>query len=559
MSGGRSGFGCEAEVEAAVARRYQIQRRLGKGAYGVVWKAAERASGASVAVKKIFDAFRNRTDAQRTFREVAFLQEFGSHPNIVRLLDVVRAQNDRDLYLVFESMETDLQAVLRKGGLLKDIHRRYILCQLLRATKFLHSGGVIHRDQKPSNVLLDADCFVKLCDFGLARSLGQIQADEGGPPLTEYVATRWYRAPEILLASRRYTEGVDMWSLGCILGEMLLGKPLFPGSSTLNQIEQILRVVAPSSPEDVGAFHSDYSASIISRMGGQQRVSFEELLPASTPPEALDLLKRLLVFNPEKRLTAEEALQHPYVQRFHCPAKEPALRSNVILPLDDNVQLSVAEYRNKLYEMILEKKAQRRQRQRQEETLPAAPPPEARAHCEPEPAQGPFPPQASPGPLGATVPCAAAPRRTSEASSPGPRPKISSAAAQGSLAPSHLARNRSAPLHPQPQQPQEAAASFSRRPRRQGSCPQTSATGTAAAAGGMLPPHSLMPWETNERSLPPPATVTICPCPPSGSSPSSDEEGALAQQGCRCRRGEPEELRAPQPRSAATASLSEAL
>ncbi|XP_070604813.1 mitogen-activated protein kinase 15 [Erythrolamprus reginae] len=196
-----------AEVEEPVARRYEIKRRLGKGAYGIVWKATDRRTGASVAVKKIFDAFRNRTDAQRTFREILFLQEFGGHPNIIQLLNVIRAQNDKDIYLVFESMETDLHAVIKKGNLLKDIHKCYILYQLLKATKFIHSGNVIHRDQKPSNILLDRDCFVKLCDFGLARSLGQIEKEEGNPALTEYVATRWYRAPEILLASK----WCDLW------------------------------------------------------------------------------------------------------------------------------------------------------------------------------------------------------------------------------------------------------------------------------------------------------------------------------------------------------------
>ncbi|NXJ58036.1 MK15 kinase, partial [Spizaetus tyrannus] len=325
-------------------------------AYGIVWKAIDRRTGEIVAVKKIFDAFRNRTDAQRTFREIMFLQEFGEHPNIIKLLDVIRAQNNKDIYLIFESMETDLHAVIKKGNLLKDIHKCYILYQLLKATKFIHSGNVIHRDQKPSNILLDADCFVKLCDFGLARSLCQMNEDQGNPVLTEYVATRWYRAPEILLSSRSYTKGVDMWSIGCILGELLLGKPLFPGTSTVNQIEQILRVIPAPSPEDILAMQSDYRASVINRMSFRQRVTFEEILPSSTPLPALDLLKKLLVFNPDKRLTAEEALQHPYVKRFHCPAREPSLDYDVILPLADDIQLSVAEYRNKLYEMILEKK-----------------------------------------------------------------------------------------------------------------------------------------------------------------------------------------------------------
>ncbi|NXU63841.1 MK15 kinase, partial [Horornis vulcanius] len=331
-------------------------------AYGIVWKATDRKTGETVAVKKIFDAFRDRTDAQRTFREIMFLQEFGEHPNIIKLLDVIQAENDKDIYLIFESMETDLHAVIKKGNLLKDIQKCYILYQLLKATKFIHSGNVIHRDQKPSNVLLDAECCVKLCDFGLARSLCQLGEDQPSPVLTEYVATRWYRAPEILLASRNYTKGVDMWSIGCILGEMLLGKPLFPGTSTMNQIEQILRVIPAPSPEGrtllrgkvskEGSLHHFFLTS-------RQRVAFEEIFPSSTPLPALDLLKKLLVFNPDKRLTAEEALQHPYVSRFHCPSREPSLDFDVILPLGDDVQLSVAEYRNKLYEIILEKKSKR--------------------------------------------------------------------------------------------------------------------------------------------------------------------------------------------------------
>ncbi|TKS88418.1 Mitogen-activated protein kinase 15 [Collichthys lucidus] len=344
------------EVEEHISMKYEIKKRLGKGAYGIVWKAVDRQTGEIVAVKKIFDAFRNRTDAQRTFREIMFLQEFGDHPNIVKLLNVIRAQNDKDIYLIFEFMDTDLHAVIKKGTLLKDIHKRYVMYQLLKGVKYLHSGNVIHRDQKPSNVLLDTDCVVKLCDFGLARSLNQIQEDSGNPALTEYVATRWYRAPEILLGSTRYTKGVDMWSLGCILGEMLLGKALFPGTSTINQIEKIMSAIPHPSPEDVLAIKSEYGSSVIQRMLLKPQVPLEDLLQPSVPPDALDLLRGLLVFNPDKRLTAEEALQHPYVARFHSPAKEPALNYDVVLPVDDDVQLSVVQYRNKLYEMMLEKR-----------------------------------------------------------------------------------------------------------------------------------------------------------------------------------------------------------
>ncbi|XP_061521382.1 mitogen-activated protein kinase 15 [Phycodurus eques] len=345
------------EVEEHISTKYEIRKRLGKGAYGIVWKAVDRQTGEIVAVKKIFDAFKNKTDAQRTFREVIFLQEFGDHPNVVKLQNIIRAQNDKDIYLVFEYMDSDLHAVIKKGTLLTDIHKRYVMYQLLKAVKYLHSGNVIHRDQKPSNVLVDSDCVVKLCDFGLARSLNQEQEDSGNPALTEYVATRWYRAPEILLGSTRYTKGVDMWSLGCILGEMLLGEALFPGTSTINQLEQIMSAIPHPCPEDVLAIKSEIGSSVVRRMLRRPPMPLEDSLPSSVPPDALDLLKGLLVFNPDKRPTAEKALQHPYVARFHNPDKEPSLNGDVVLPLDDNVQFSVEQYRNKLYEMIREKKS----------------------------------------------------------------------------------------------------------------------------------------------------------------------------------------------------------
>ncbi|XP_052776856.1 mitogen-activated protein kinase 15-like isoform X2 [Mya arenaria] len=354
------------EVEPHITKKYEIKKRLGKGAYGIVWKAIDRRTGEVVAVKKIFDAFRNQTDAQRTFREIMFLQDFGDHPNIIKLHNVIKAENDKDIYLVFEFMETDLHNVIKRGNILKDVHKRYIMYQLFRATKYLHSGNVIHRDQKPSNILLDSECMVKVCDFGLARSLTQISidAETGDPNLTEYVATRWYRAPEILLASHRYTKGVDMWSLGCILAEMLIGKPLFPGSSTINQIEKIMATIPRPSKEDIASIKSAYGSSVLDKAALKAKKTMEEMM-GDAPKDAIDLCRKLLHFNPDKRITADEALRHPYVGRFHNPKEEISLNYDVVPPLSDDTQLSVDEYRTKLYEMIMQKKADRR-RKRQE-------------------------------------------------------------------------------------------------------------------------------------------------------------------------------------------------
>ncbi|XP_028708924.2 mitogen-activated protein kinase 15 isoform X5 [Macaca mulatta] len=326
-------------------------------AYGIVWKAVDRRTGEVVAIKKIFDAFRDKTDAQRTFREIMLLQEFGDHPNIISLLDVIRAENDRDIYLVFEFMDTDLNAVIRKGGLLQDVHVRSIFYQLLQATRFLHSGHVVHRDQKPSNVLLDANCTVKLCDFGLARSLGDLPEGPEDQALTEYVATRWYRAPEVLLSSHRYTLGVDMWSLGCILGEMLRGRPLFPGTSTLHQLELILETIPPPSKEDLLALGSGCRTSVLHRLGS----------------------------------------------RFHCPSDEWARKVHVQLRAREGVQLSAPEYRSRVYQMILECKGSNGTSR--EKGLEGVSPSQAHLHkprADPQlpsgtPVQGPRPrPQSSP-------------------------------------------------------------------------------------------------------------------------------------------------------------------
>eukprot|EP00127_Corallochytrium_limacisporum_P001439 Clim_evm1s56 gene=Clim_evmTU1s56 len=346
------------EIDKTILRKYDIKQKLGKGAYGIVWKATDRRTGETVAVKKIFDAFQNATDSQRTFREIMFLWEFNDHENIIKLLNVIRAENDRDIYLVFEYMDTDLHAVIR-ANILEDVHKRYIVYQMLKCLKYMHSGNVVHRDMKPSNILLNGDCLVKAADFGLARSLRDTNITNGNPALTDYVATRWYRAPEILLGSTRYTKGVDIWSVGCILGEILGGKPTFPGQSTLNQVDKIIETIGPPTKEDIDAIQSPLAATMMQKMNMRQKTDFSQLYPHA-PPDAIDLLRRLLHFNPDKRITAEQALQHPYLSRFHNPADEPVMNHEVVISLDDNVKLSIQEYRNKLYEDIMRRKAEMR-------------------------------------------------------------------------------------------------------------------------------------------------------------------------------------------------------
>ena len=216
-------------IDKQVLKRYEVLKKLGKGAYAVVFKAVDKKSRQTVAIKKIFGAFHNATDAQRTFREIMYLQALSGHDNIIRLTNVLKATNDQDIYLIFDFMPTDLHAVC-KANILEPVHKQFVIYQCLKALLYCHSGGLIHRDLKPSNLLLNDDCLLKLADFGLARSLHATRTGEvGDVVMTDYVATRWYRAPEILLGSTSYSKAVDMWSMGCIIAELFTGKALLPG------------------------------------------------------------------------------------------------------------------------------------------------------------------------------------------------------------------------------------------------------------------------------------------------------------------------------------------
>ena len=346
--------------------------------------------------------------SQRTYREVVFLSQMGNHENIVQLKAVFRADNDRDLYLVFDYMETDLHATIR-ANILEEIHKQYILYQAFKALMYMHSAQLVHRDMKPANLLLNSECLMKVADFGLARSLLSTKDDlppatqgpntkqpdnpfyiDDNPIMTDYVATRWYRAPEILVGSLTYGTSVDLWSLGCIFCEMLGGKPVFPGNSTLNMIEKVGEVLGAPSGDDVRALQSTHVANMLDQMlfpseergvdgkramlpfnkasqpepnsaggalgasssaadssggdvGGQPQLkSFSEetrraiwrnSMYRKASDDAIDLLERLMQYDPQKRLTASEGLGHGYVAQFHDPETENpcASRVNILL------------------------------------------------------------------------------------------------------------------------------------------------------------------------------------------------------------------------------------
>ncbi|KRZ74162.1 Mitogen-activated protein kinase 1 [Trichinella papuae] len=308
--------------------------------YSMSSSAYDRVTKARVAIKKI-SPFEHQTFCQRTLREIKILTRF-KHENIINIQDIINAptiEQMKDIYIVQCLMETDLYKLLKTQKLSND-HICYFLYQILRGLKYIHSANVLHRDLKPSNLLLNTTCDLKICDFGLAR-VADPDHDHTGF-LTEYVATRyevskfsvcnlncchfcsyrWYRAPEIMLNSKGYTKSIDIWSVGCILGEMLNSRPLFPGKHYLDQLNLILAVVGSPSEEDLQCIVNDKARSYLISLPPKEKQPWNKIYPHADQ-KALDLLDKMLTFNPNRRITVEQALAHPYLEQYYDPADEP--------------------------------------------------------------------------------------------------------------------------------------------------------------------------------------------------------------------------------------------
>ncbi|XP_027344293.1 mitogen-activated protein kinase 2-like isoform X3 [Abrus precatorius] len=213
-------------------------RPIGRGVNGIVCAAVNAETHEQVAIKKIGNAFDNIIDAKRTLREIKLLRHM-DHENIIAIKDIIRPpkkETFNDVYIVYELMDTDLHHIIHSEQPLSEEHCQYFLYQLLRGLKYVHSANVLHRDLKPSNLLMNANCDLKIGDFGLARTTTETDF------MTEYVVTRWYRAPELLLNCSEYTSAIDVWSVGCILGEIMTREPLFPGKDYVHQLRLITEV-----------------------------------------------------------------------------------------------------------------------------------------------------------------------------------------------------------------------------------------------------------------------------------------------------------------------------
>ncbi|RCV45314.1 hypothetical protein SEVIR_9G448200v4 [Setaria viridis] len=291
---------------------------IGRGAYGIVCSVMNFETREMVAIKKIASAFDNHMDAKRTLREIKLLRHL-DHENIIGIRDVIPPpipQAFNDVYIGTELMDTDLHHIIRSNQELSEEHCQYFLYQILRGLKYIHSANVIHRDLKPSNLLLNANCDLKICDFGLARPSSESDM------MTEYVVTRWYRAPELLLNSTDYSAAIDVWSVGCIFMELINRQPLFPGRDHMHQMRLITEVIGTPTDEELGFIRNEDARKYMRHLPQFPRRPFASLFPR-VQPVALDLIERMLTFNPLQRITVEEALDHPYLERLHDIADEP--------------------------------------------------------------------------------------------------------------------------------------------------------------------------------------------------------------------------------------------
>ncbi|KAG2176121.1 hypothetical protein INT43_005354 [Umbelopsis isabellina] len=272
------------------------------GTYGIVYKAQNRDTNEVVALKRIRLDNEEEGVPCTAIREISLLKEL-KHPNILRLYDVLHTE--KKLTLIFEYLDSDLKKFLDSyGGDIDILTIKQFMYQLLKGIAFCHEHRVLHRDLKPQNLLINKKGELKLGDFGLARAFGI--------PVRNYsheVVTLWYRAPDVLMGSRQYSTSIDLWSAGCIFAEMSSGRPLFPGSSISDQLQRIFKVLGTPTEETwpgvsrLPEYKRDFEIF--------GRIPLESLLP-KLDPLGIDLLKRLIEYVPEKRLSANEALRHPY-------------------------------------------------------------------------------------------------------------------------------------------------------------------------------------------------------------------------------------------------------
>ncbi|PJF19209.1 Serine/threonine-protein kinase [Paramicrosporidium saccamoebae] len=328
----------ETSHDAVAVRRYVKERKVGEGTYAVVYEGRDTQTGRRVALKKIKMTSQGSGLDISAIRELKYLYEL-HHPNIAKMVDAFTFK--KNLNLVLEFYDADLEMMIKDRDLAftpSDVKSWMLM--LLRSVEYCHQRGILHRDLKPNNLLIATDGNIKLADFGLARSFGYPIE-----PMTSQVVTRWYRPPELLYGARYYTDAVDIWAAGCIFAELMLRTPFLPAETDMGQLKVIFQALGTPTEDDWPGMSSlpDYVS-----FPRSPKTPLASIFNAASD-DALNLLEKMLIFDPTKRITAREALGHAYFTNL--PRPTPPER----LPKTDPVRFHKAkdahqrqQYQNRL-------------------------------------------------------------------------------------------------------------------------------------------------------------------------------------------------------------------
>lgn len=347
---------------------YRSVKVIGRGSYGVVVSVVDGEE--RLAVKRVKPLTQQASDAKHALREIRCMRLLGAHPNIIKLKDLYGIQDE--LYIVMELMDSDLHRIIQSPQTLTEAHHRFFMYQLVRGVKYMHDHGIIHRDLKPGNLLVTRNCELKITDFGLARlqtnsnrrrhdlkNARSADYEGGGEPMTQHVVTRWYRPPELMLTpDGKYTNAVDVWSVGCVLAELLGRKPFFPGKNFVHQLQLIFNVIGAPRQDEILNVRNRQAKKFLDSIKTKQKVPFSQIFPAPKySHDAASVLECLLVFAPKDRASASDLLDnHPYFHNLSYATKPildpPATQTDFsfehttqISRLKDEIDKEVARYK----------------------------------------------------------------------------------------------------------------------------------------------------------------------------------------------------------------------